>query len=287
MKSLFRCEYCGRRIKTEECPYCGGINSLPLDRDKYSAKEIPVASGINTSEPFVPKKLTPYQKFVTFMRVHTIIRTVCIFFICMAAFIFALYLFFLANEEREPVTVNTNRILDIGLDYTVTATVFDKTVDITLPCSVGSLSNIMTIKEPIITDIENEDRNLDGIMDFAPYQGGFIFDENDLFTFSLINDSFDVVPYTQVNCDQITLMSYKYKDKLTSLKLNGNELLTDMDSVLDLLGDPTTYITNTEYSTIEYKTPYGHIRLDYYKEDNYDFPKYIYLSNLVQSRIYY
>ena len=77
MKKTFKCEFCGRHIKTEQCPYCGGVNDIPLT----PGSDAPSGKAADCYPPYPPRKKARnnnsfFGKLRTFFSEHTCLRDI-------------------------------------------------------------------------------------------------------------------------------------------------------------------------------------------------------------------
>ena len=303
MKKTFKCAYCSRQIKTEACPYCGGINELPafLLQDKPSASnrndssdaEPNMLSGkaADCTPPYPPrpaKKPTALNKIITFLKSHTCLRAVVIAFLLVILFVAFMFILWLTTKDiGKPISESSDNTIKIDDDFTITVTGLNKTWDISLPCSLSELVKNISILPPSIDKPSEEDPNMDGIRDLHPFEGETIRDSYGLFYYDIINDSYEVAPYSEAICDTIHTYHFSLENKVSSIKFQGKEILCDMDTLIESFGQPSLMRTYDSYTSIQYSSTAGYIELSYEKSDNYAFPNSIRIDNLRQNRKYY
>lgn len=288
MKRTFKCEYCGRSIKTEECPYCGGVNDIPVG----ALSDRPSGKAADYIPPYPPRNIhknnTFLGKVLTFFKIHSCLRALVLSVLFVVVVLVISFMVWLINEDSvRPEFNESDTMLVTDKNFSVSVTAMGKTWDIRLPSPISEISQNITFLPPIINDTAQDDPDTDGILDLLPFRGTTLRDSYGLFYYDIINDSYDTVPYTDAVCDKFNTYRSSYKDKMTSLKVFGKELITDMDSVIEALGEPTETTTYPTYKEIEYRTTGGRITLTFEKDDSYAFPDSIYIENLMQNRKYY
>lgn len=300
MTKTFKCEYCGRRIKTEECPYCGGVNELPLEflsdgSNKTNTPSVKDASATRTAtvssslkKQVGSKKKIPFLKKVkTFFSIHTCLRDLVIAAMVFVVLIIGLFFVYLATKEPDPVYTYSDTVLDWDGELTVSIPAMDRSFDIVLPSTLNEIGKNITFITPAITSLAEQDPDLDGVLDLKPFEGTSISDSYGLIYFDIINDSYDSLPYTDATCDKLRMYRFSENNEIKSLKIQGKELITGISSVIDSLGEPSSMCTYSDSKEIKYKTDRGEIRLSYHERNDYASPETIYIENLSQARKYY
>ena len=88
----------------------------------------------------------------------------------------------------------------------------------------------------------------------------------------MTNDSSGcVLPYLDGICNRV-VTDYQFKN-CTSLKINGTELLTNIETIIDSFGEPSKSEYSSLYSTYTYNTTNGYIMLRYQDERDPNRPK--------------
>ena len=289
MKKTFRCEYCGRQIKTEECPYCGGVNDIPL----YPISDGPSGKAADCIPPVPPRKRLPVnksfpRKVITFFQIHTVLRALLLAVLSVVVVLIISAVVLHNNyEKNRPEIKDSDNVLELSGPLTITVSSLGKEWDLTLPSPLRDLEKDINFLPPIIDDPAKDDPDKDGILDLLPFGGTSLRDSYGLFYYDIINDSYETAPYTQATCDMIHTYHSSYKDKVSSIKIQGKELITDLDSVINAFGEPSSRTTDQYSTEIEYKSTSGRITLSFDKEDDYAFPDLITIENLAQNRKYY
>lgn len=289
MKKSFKCEFCGRHIKTEQCPYCGGVNDIPLT----PGSDAPSGKAADCYPPYPPRKKARnnnsfFGKLRTFFSEHTCLRDIVIAVLFIIVVLVLSYIFWLINESKDkPVTDTSDTVIDTDNVLSLQVTALGKEWDLKLPSAVSELSEHITFLPPIISDPEKEDPDTDGILDLLPFHGTTLNDSYGIFYYEIINDSYDTAPYSEAICDRIHTYHSSYDEKLSSLKINDKELIADLDSVIEAFGEPSKTNKYSGRTEIEYKTTGGSITISFDEDDDNAFPYSIYIDNLAQNRKYY
>ncbi len=289
MKKKFKCEFCGRLIQTEQCPYCGGINSIPLN----PVSDAPSGKAADYYPPYPPRKGTPkensfFGRVRTFFKVHSCLRDIVLVILFIVVVLVLSYIIWLINNNKDmPVSDTSDTIIATDKVLCLKVTSLGKEWDLKLPSSVSELSEYITFLPPIIRDPEKEDPDTDGILDLLPFRGTTLNDSYGIFSYEIINDSYDPAPFTEAICDRIRTYHSSDDKKLTSLKLNGKELINDLNSVIETFGEPSVTTKYSGTTEIEYKTTGGSFSLYFDEDDNNAFPYSIYIDNLAQNRNYF
>jgi len=283
MAKYFRCEYCDRKIRTEVCPHCGGINELPVDTNvPSSTSDQQISAGKKKSTRFSDlKNKIKDSRIVSFFRKTFIIIGAAVTVIIIIGIILG----FRDNVRLDYEDEYSDTLIKTEAKVKIDSVINGNSVSFELPCSLDVLSESLTLSPPRIYNPEKEDPNGDGIMDLGPYHGTSVEDTYNAFNFRIVNPTYDTVHFTDSICDSIFL-SDPYKI-VSSLKFNGTELLAPMDSIISAFGTPTYKYASTYSISLKYDTSFGRIQF-YYDRDQPDsaLPSNIDISNATISRRY-
>lgn len=141
---------------------------------------------------------------------------------------------------------------------------------VTLPCRFSEISDKFKIINPVIPYPDKNDPDGDGIYDLEPHNSCYASDSYGLLRYSVTNDSDEKAPYTIGYCDKLT--STDHFRNCTSLKFDGTELITDIDSLIDIWGEPSKTEYGAVSTTYTYNTTHGHIILSYYEKKDKNRP---------------
>lgn len=264
MQRSFKCAYCGRKIKSEICPYCGGVNELPEE-----------------PQPYIPSVSPNEGRFATDMSKHAILRNTLSFAILIAVVFVIIFFTYIVNKDDYEV-ISTDNYIECESDFNLSISALNKTFEFTLPCRYDDLEKELSLTPPKINDPVSDDPNSDGILDLKPSYATFTQDVYKLLKFDLVNDSNEMKPYTDSKCDRI---ASDYCSRMTSLCFLGKELLVDLDSLKELFGEPTNTYIYSSFTTVEWLTSYGALKL-HYQDDDPSRPSYVEFENCRQGRQY-
>ena len=267
MSKYYKCEYCGRRILTEVCRYCGGINEF------------------NEMSPAPPKaeKSAPQKKESTektskkrFPRIRLgaaelIIGSVLIL---VGFLVFILWDAEIVWDKKE--NKSAGRVLEYNGPVTLTYTHNDITDTVTLPFRLDEINETHKFINPVIVAPDVNDPNGDGIYDIIHNDYCITSDSYGIFGFYVSNHSDESIPYLDGICEKVC--SGDHFRNCSSLIINGTELIADIDTIIDSLGEPSKSQYSSITSTYTYNTTNGYISLKYDEERDPNRPNYVEIS---------
>ena len=315
MVKTYRCEYCGQKIRTEVCRYCGAINSFkqeapeplqtpenPSNTDTLERREYTDAESVKNSETKSTKNTTE----TTGKKTNSLQKTrkksqknglslnaynhdslkstsrnkhhnpAVIVLIACSVLLVVLLAFVLHDADIVwDIKKNTKSetVIECESSVDLTITHSDITETISLPCRVSEISSKYKIINPTIVNPERNDPDGDGILDLTHYDSCVVSDSYGIFSFYVTNDSDETVPFLNGVCK--TLASGDHFRNCSSLKFNGTELISDIEAIIDSLGEPSKSEHSTIFDTYTYNTTHGSITLKYYEEKDHDRPNHI------------
>ena len=315
MVKTYRCEYCGQKIRTEVCRYCGAINSIklatpdptekteePTNTELLKRRENTNTETVKNTEPNSTKnttettenssKTTPKSRNTAkktgsatnaynhdseksapknrHLSPAVIVLIACsVLLVVLLAFVLhdADIVWDIKKNTKSETVIECESSVDLTITHSdITETIF-------LPCRVSEISRKYKIINPTIVNPERNDPDGDGILDLTHYDSCVVSDSYGIFSFYVTNDSEETVPFLNGVCK--TLASGDHFRNCSSLKFNGTELISDIEAIIDSLGEPSKSEHSTIFDTYTYNTTHGSITLKYYEEKDHDRPNHI------------
>lgn len=164
----------------------------------------------------------------------------------------------------------TDNVIECSQSVEISYTHSNVVHTVTLPCRFSEISDKFKIINPVIPYPDKNDPDGDGIYDLEPHNSCYASDSYGLLRYSVTNDSDEKAPYTIGYCDKLT--STDHFRNCTSLKFDGTELITDIDSLIDIWGEPSKTEYGAVSTTYTYNTTHGHIILIYYEKKDKNRP---------------
>ncbi len=164
----------------------------------------------------------------------------------------------------------TDNVIECSQSVEISFTHSNVVHTVTLPCRFSEISDKFKIINPVIPYPDKNDPDGDGIYDLEPHNSCYASDSYGLLRYSVTNDSDEKAPYTIGYCDKLT--STDHFRNCTSLKFDGTELITDIDSLIDIWGEPSKTEYGAVSTTYTYNTTHGHIILSYYEKKDKNRP---------------
>lgn len=285
MHKYYRCEYCGRKILTEVCRYCGGINSFehmtPLEpqKKKNPTSHIRSETGKNGKQTasFFKRGIKRLFSFITRRKGIFLLLTPTVLLAIMLGCI--LYDAEIVWDAKENTKTDNILLYDSAVELSFTYN--NNTGSITLPCRFSEISEKYKIINPTIAVPDRNDPDRDGIFDLEPNDYCIASDTYGIFCYYVTNDSEEKAPYLDGACSK--LVSGDNFKNCTSLKYNGTELLTDIDTIIASYGEPSRSDYGSLSSTYTYNTKNGYISLKYLDEKDTSRPNHIEICQKPQS----
>ena len=266
MSKYYRCEFCGRKIKDDLCPYCGGVNSDKSENvrpdEKVKSEVIDDASTEKYEK--VRKQLKKevareyrVEKKLTEKRSKLIKRSISI---AIAAVVLIFLIVIIVQKNDYDMThTETENVIDVD-DIVFDLTLGGNSFKLTVPSGFNEISSNLSFSPPTIEKPENDpDGNM--IYDIQPGYAVYCDDVYGVLHLSLYNNQYSAVPYTEGVCDDLTIYT---KDNLTSVKWDGREVLVPAGKIIEMFGEPS-YKVESDYSRhYDYRTTNGEISFVYY-----------------------
>lgn len=281
MFKYYRCEYCDRKILTEICRYCGGINDFsqmtPVqpqntkdpasDKTSETKRSKPTDSRTGIFSSIKGRFISLFSLIGRHKASFFLITSVLALFVMLG---FVLYDAEIVWNSKKNTTSDTVLSFDSPVNVTFTHSGLEGSLS--LPCRFSEISKDFKIIDPVITDPKEQDPDNDGILDLRPLNYCIASDTYGLFNYYVTNDSSGcVLPYLDGICNRV-VTDYQFKN-CTSLKINGTELLTNIETIIDSFGEPSKSEYSSLFSKYTYNTTNGYIMLRYQDERDLNRPK--------------
>ena len=284
MSEEFKCEYCGRLISEEVCPFCGAVNTFKskgTSQDDSVSTETTVPSA--SSEP-----IKPTDKNAKKIKYAAIILTVAI------AIVFIVNL--LTPKDGDPsgsISANTygvknsdpftgkadkngylltengstrsSHVLDGFKDETITVTALGEENTFSVPCGYRALKEAFHIM-PVTKFLDNERSYKTSAVEVTtvnPYEQMWIYDSYNVLEFCIYNGAHQPAPLENCFCDSVSTGDIS---KITSFLFHDIELITDPVGILDSFGEPSFQFLSENFYSITYQTTCGSLTISYLRD---------------------
>lgn len=277
MSKKVTCEYCGRRITSEHCPYCGAVNKLDFEVIEQIEREHATEEHVQSVFQTVLKIFKGTWKMILIAGSALIL----IFIIAVARVVF----FGDAGESNKTMDeiINTKgdepnigegeyKFSDNIIECSESPELIVKTTDgseikITLPCSFEELNSACVLSTEYYDYKTDKKISLISTgLAIKPHRVFTLHDLNEHINFSLYNNSTVDKDYSECVIDEVYIRCSDYANKsfINEIYFDGHLLTRGPGEVLTELGEPY-YISNRENNelSITYKTYFGEFNLFY------------------------
>ena len=270
MSVKFKCEYCGRRITEEVCPYCGAVNSLPRIQNTDSE------TGSVDTEQFLEEDTSRKKRLsaakVILITVAALFAGLIIYGLIAASITDVSTVSHRSNSNPRIdkngyyLTANgstsSDHVLDGVAEEHISITAVGKEAELILPCSFEKLKETYRIM-PVTQYLDNDGKysySEKEVTTVEPFEQIWVYDSYNVLDFALYNNSEETRALDQCICDSFSTVDIS---KVTSVLYHDKELITDAAGILDTFGEPSFQFLSDNFYSIEYQTTCGRLSVFY------------------------
>ena len=271
MSKSFKCEYCGRIISEDVCPFCGAVNKIPH---------------IIESEPEVGSPETETQTArqddssvkATKPLIYRTVLSVLAALVAIIVFVVVASVKHKSTDTTKTTTVpradkngymlkdndysSSDHVLEGFPEEHILITAVGKETELILPCPFTSLKETYHIM-PVTEYLDNEGRyahSSSEVTTVKPLKQIWIYESYNVLDFCIFNSSEQERVLQECICDAFSTVDIS---KVTSLRFHDIELMTDIAGILDSLGEPSFQFLSDNFYSIDYNTTCGRLSVSF------------------------
>ncbi|MCR5521261.1 MAG: hypothetical protein K6F44_05080 [Lachnospiraceae bacterium] len=278
MSEKYKCEYCGRLISEELCPFCGAINTV---KTKDDSQDKTCSAESNVRQPQA-NPINPVDSNARRLKIVVLFLSVAIAITVIVTLLFPKDPATYGIVHSDPLIGKTDKngflltqngatssdhVLNGEKNEIFVVTALGEEKKFSVPCTYNDLTEIVHIL-PINKFLDNSrsfHTSKDAVTTVNPYEQMWIYDSYNIHQFCIYNSSDQPISLDDCVCD-----SYSTCDtsKITSFLFHDTELITDVVGILDSFGEPTFQFLSENFYSLEYQTTCGRLVISYDRDIN-------------------
>jgi len=278
MQKKIKCEYCGRRISEEICPYCGGINSHGISQLSQPEPD---------QSPVEDRSFILRHKSLIFLFPISVIIIIAIVFLILfnvgttteksASYKFVHEKIDPSSEGNQSVEISPYYLFEVGsssssdhvLEGNVSEPLKISSVgtehELLVPCDYNELISTFSLAPIIDYTVGSYETGYLHVTSVKPQKEAYADDSYGTLTFTLFNNSSETCPLEGTIMDSVTTYDIS---KISSFVFRDVELITDINSILTAFGQPSFQFHSENFYSISYETESGTLRINYVTDSN-------------------